>query len=173
MKTVCKRSALSVFVLYWVSWILPIGYEDLIGYEGAEFAYDVFRDHLSNLIGVLQGNVPALPLEILQSTAGMLVGGVNFLFLLAFLFYLLHVRAAFVNGALCVTAMTYWGISNHVYIGWGYDLWLACGIALTWLAAGDYMRISRVRPAGMLICAGIWPAYLFCIALIVLTILDP
>ena len=121
-----KRNILSflIFCAYVVSWILPIGHEDYIGYEGAELAHEMVIEGYERIKSVLNGTLD-LTLYLLLNILGVIyVGLVNELFIISFLLFLLKNKWSFAFSGPAFVSMIYWGVAHKVYYGPGYSLWL-------------------------------------------------
>ena len=144
-------------IMYIVSWFLPLGLEDYMGYDGAAVAFEVFMEGFEDLGKAILGTEDFSLSDVMNSIAGIIVGSVNFLFIVSYLLLLKRSKYSISFGSTSLVLMISWGISYEVYFGLGYSLWVLSGILLLFISVKNtrHITLSNLFKSSLLI-----PCYL-------------
>jgi hypothetical protein len=112
-----------IILLYFISWFLPIGHEHYIGYQGANFAFEIFSEGFEEIYALFFGT-KTLTLKSIFIICKIVYGSVNIVFILAYLLLLFKNKYSVALSGVALVIMLYWGYSFNTYYGYGYSLWL-------------------------------------------------
>jgi hypothetical protein len=154
-----KKIVIILFVVYAVSWVLPIrgGFNrvDPLGITGVVYSLSGVWAGARSLINLFGGEKPSIFFEIVNSTGMILLGLPNILYVLAFFLYLKSSKKSLYFIIPCVVLMLSWGIDSQWNLGFGYYLWLLSGIGLLWLSGREYKRHARINTVQLLASGGV------------------
>jgi len=136
--------------MYTVSWFLPLGLDSHMGlgldshmgYDGATVALEVFMDGFEDLGKAMLGTEGLSLLDVTKSITEIILGSVNFLFIVSYMLLLKRSKYSISFGSTSLVIMISWGIIHEVYFGPGYSLWVLSGILLLFISVKNTRSIT-------------------------------
>jgi len=144
--TITKNHYLTVIcVCYVISWLIPISpsYNNMIGYEGAEVAYNDLVRGLSYFANIISANTNISLSGVLKNIVIIIAGLPNILFILSAILLFLNKKFALYFAAPSLLSMALW-IEKDINLIGGFGLWLLTGLGLFVLAANLYKSETNV-----------------------------
>lgn len=165
-----KKVAIILFIVYAVSWALPIrgGFNkiDHLGITGVMFSFSGIWAGARSLMNMFGSVETSVFFEMINSTGTILLGLPNILYVLAFFLYIKSGRKSLYLISPCVVLMLSWGKDFRWDLGIGYYLWLISGIGLLLLSGKEYKRQTGVNIVQLLASDGM--SFTYAVLLIML-----
>ena len=153
-----QKIAVIFFVLYLVSWVLPVWtapttLKDLPGYRCAFIVQMFMFSGMSGIWDMITFKKDFDLLKICSAFSEILIGISNILFIISFFLIFKKRRSSFYLAGPCIVGMLFWLISLRG-LQIGYYLWLMSGLGLFLLSAMEYSNQTGVKGIRLFVSKG-------------------